>query len=124
MNTSATGPLAITRTFSSVTQSKYSGTVCRSWWTTSTVRPRVAQFPQDLDDRLLGDRVHALERLVHQVHRRVLHQCPGEEHPLLLPAGELADLPAGEVGHADPAERVECGLPLGAPGRRNQPSLP
>ena len=40
----------------------------------------LAQAAQEIDDRALGDRVDALERLVHQVDVRVLDERPGEEH--------------------------------------------
>ena len=45
--------------------------------------------------------VHSGERLVCQVEVRVLGQRPGQKHPLLLAAGELADLAVGEVRYAD-----------------------
>ena len=114
MKTSATGPLAMRRTLSSVTQSKYSGTVCRSWWTTTTVLPAARSSLQQGDDGPLGGGVHALERLVHEVDLGILHQRPGQEDALLLPAGKLADLPVGVVGHAHLVQRVQRQLALGA----------
>src|SRR5690606_4002280 len=39
VNASSVGPAAMSRMFSSTTQSKYSGTVCKSWCTTNTVLP-------------------------------------------------------------------------------------
>ena len=35
-----------------------------------------------------------------------MHECPRQENALLLAAGEFADLPAGQVGHADFRQRV------------------
>src|SRR3546814_8744389 len=69
----------------------------------------------------LGGGVDAGERLVHEVQVGFLGQRPGQEHPLLLSAGELADLPAGEVRHAD---LVETGQRRRAvpPGDRPQPA--
>ena len=52
----------------------------------------VAQLRQQPHDRVLGRDVDAGERLVEQDHLALLRQRPGEEHPLPLPARELADL--------------------------------
>src|SRR3546814_18926733 len=62
-----------------------------------------------------------LFRSVHEGQVGFLGQRPGQEHPLLLSAGELADLPAGEVRHAD---LVETGQRRRAvpPGDRPQPA--
>ena len=72
------------------------------------------ELAQDFDNRFLGDRVDALKRFVHEIDRRVLHECPREKDALLLPARELADLSVRIVRHADAAECLERGLPLGA----------
>ena len=44
-----------------------------------------AELAEKLDDRALGGRVDALERLVHEVELRVLDERPRQEHALLLP---------------------------------------
>ena len=43
------------------------------------------------------NRVDRAERLVHQQHRRVGGERPGHPDPLLLPAGQLVRVPAGQV---------------------------
>ena len=84
-----------------------------------------AQLAQQVDDRALGGRIDAGERLVHEVELGVLRQRPRQEHALLLPAGELADLPVGVVGHADPAPGSAAPARAAAlPGRRTQPRRP
>ena len=50
-----------------------------------------------MDDGVFGDGVDGGEGLVHEIDLRVLHQSPRQEGALLLPAGELADLPVGEI---------------------------
>ena len=121
MNTCATGPLATRRTFSIVTQSKYSGTVCRSWWTTTTVLPACAQTLEQIHDRALGRGVHPLERLIHEVDLGILHQGAGQEDALLLAAGELADLAVGEVD-ACPLAPAPHGLSLLVTSRAADPA--
>src|SRR5690606_19702589 len=51
--------------------------------------------------------------LVEQVELGVLHQRPGEEHALLLPAREPTDLAPREVAHADGLEGGQRPLALG-----------
>ena len=88
--------------------------------------PALPQGPQQLDDRLLRRRVDALEGLVHEVDLGVLDERTGEEDALLLAAGELADLAAGELGHADLLERLPRGRAiLGArPPHPAEPPVP
>ena len=53
------------------------------------------------------DRVDRAERLVHQHHRRVGGQRPGDADPLLLAAGELGRVALGELrGQPDPLEQL------------------
>ena len=49
--------------------------------------------------------VDAGEGLVEQDHLAVLGQRAGEEHALLLAAGEFADLALAEIAHADAGKR-------------------
>ena len=67
----------------------------------------------------LGGGVDSLKWLVHKVDLGVLGQCAGQEHPLLLPTGELADLAAGIAGHANFLQGFHRLLPLGTPGPTN-----
>ncbi len=82
-----------------------------------------AQLRQQRYDRPLSRGVHPRERLIHQVEVGILHERAGKQHSLLLTARQLADLPPGEIRHADLVERLEGGLPL--PGARTpQPAEP
>lgn len=49
--------------------------------------------------------VEATERLVEQEHLGFLRQCPGEQHPLLLPARQGGEGAVGEVLGPHPGER-------------------
>src|SRR5262249_50348463 len=78
----------------------------------------VTQLLQQEEDRALGGGVHAGHRLIHKVDVRLLRQRPRQEGPLLLPAGELADLPVRQVADADLAQTLPCPgalLPAGTP---------
>ena len=53
-----------------------------------------------------ADRVDRAERLVHQHHRRIDGQRPGDADPLLLASGQLARIAVGELGvEADQVEQ-------------------
>ncbi len=56
-------------------------------------------------------RSRAPEGFVEQQGRGVVDQGPGQGHPLLLAAGELSGLAAGEVGEAHDREQLvdPCG---------------
>ena len=58
--------------------------------------------------------VDARRRLVHQQQLRAAEQRPGDEHPLLLAARQLADVAVGEVADAEALEHV---VDLGLLGR-------
>src|SRR5699024_3272254 len=45
----------------------------------------------------LGRDVQVVGRFVQQQQARLLGQCPGELHPLALPAGEGGEVPVGQV---------------------------
>jgi hypothetical protein len=64
-----------------------------------------AQFVDHLLEDRLGRRIDAGERLVQQVDQPRPDQRPRQDRPLLLPAGELADLGAGVMEHADLPQR-------------------
>jgi hypothetical protein len=64
----------------------------------------VLQRLQDIDDGAFRGGVDTGERLVQKVEIGILRQRPGEEHALLLAAGQLADLAVREIAHADPVE--------------------
>src|ERR1035441_6384554 len=51
-------------------------------------------------------RVQRAQRLVPQQHRRPEHQRPGQGHPLLLAAGQLAGAAPGERAELDEVERL------------------
>ena len=77
--------------------------------------------PEELVLQLLADdRVDRAERLVHQHHRRVGGERPGHADALLLAAGELVRVAAGELrGQADPLEQLEAAAraPSAGPSR-------
>ncbi len=54
-----------------------------------------------------------------------LSQRPRQKRPLLLPAGELADLPAGQIRQADLRQALAGPLPLLAsrPAKPAQPAV-
>ena len=64
--------------------------------------------------------VEAGEGLVEQQHPGVLDQGPGDQHPLALAAGELAEGLAREGLEADPLQRRPRRRAILAPGRRHQ----
>jgi hypothetical protein len=73
---------------------------------------RLAQRLQHRDDGPLRLRVHALERLVHQVDPGILHQRTRQEDALLLAARQLADLAGREVHHVHLLQRRQRQLTL------------
>ena len=63
--------------------------------------------------------------LVGEDQRRVVHQRPGDRHPLLLAAGEVAGEVVDPVGEVDGAEQLEgAGLRLLRPSRRLPTAAP
>ena len=86
---------------------------------------RRAQTVEQLEHRLLGAHVDAGEGLVEQQDVRLLGERAGEKDALLLPAGELADRPPGEVGDAELLERAAHRLAVGRlrPLQRPQPAV-
>ena len=73
----------------------------------------LAQPREEVEDRLLGVHVHAGEGLVEQQHVRLLGERPGEEHALLLAAGQLADGAPRELGDAELVETARHHLAVG-----------
>ena len=73
------------------------------------------------DDCPFRGHIHPGEGFVHEVEPGILGQGAGEEHPLLLAAGQLADLPLGKVGHAHLLEGVQRNLTI-FPADRTQPA--
>src|SRR5450759_2681707 len=74
----------------------------------------LAQPREEAEDRLLGVHVHAGERLVEQQHVRLLGERPGEEHALLLAAGQLADGAPRELGDAELVQTARHHLAVGS----------
>ena len=68
----------------------------------------VVQVVEQVEDVVAGADVDARRRLVHQQQVRIAEQCPGDEHALLLAAGELADVrdPPGPRCRAATAPRA------------------
>ena len=79
-----------------------------SWVTKTTVlRSRLLDRRNSLLQPLAGDRVEGAERLVHEQHRRVGRERPGDADPLLLAAGELARVAVGEASPGSRPTSVE-----------------
>src|SRR5665647_2806705 len=74
----------------------------------------LAQPREEAEDRLLGVHIHAGERLVEQQHVRLLGERPGEEHALLLAAGQLADGALRELGDAELVQTARHHLAVGS----------
>ena len=66
---------------------------------------RVTEIAEDAQDKVLRRHVDSGERLVQKKDLGVLQKRPGDEHALLLTAGEGADLDGGEGTHPDLRER-------------------
>ena len=62
--------------------------------------------PQLAPGALAQRRVEVRERLVEQQDARLGRERPGERHPLLLAARDLADAPALEAGEVDQRQRL------------------
>ncbi len=86
-------------------RSQNSGTLPRLWVETSITRPSSRSSRSSLTICVLGLDVDAGEGLVEQDDPAVLGQRAGEEDPLLLAAGQFADLALAEIAHADTGKR-------------------
>jgi hypothetical protein len=82
------------------------------------------QVPQHPNDCALGCSVHASEGLVENEKVSTLRQGAGQKHPLLLTAGELADLPLGESRHADLLQAAQRQGSLASAGKPEKANLP
>ena len=85
--------------------------------------PLLPQLTEQLEDDLLGGGIHAGHRLIHEVDFGLLGESPGQKHPLLLPAGELADLPPLELREAHFLQALPGPFPLAMP-RPPKPAQP
>ena len=61
---------------------------------------------EEVQDLVAGAHVDAGRGLVEQQHSGLAEQRPGDEHPLLLAAGELADVAIAEAADAELVEHV------------------
>lgn len=69
---------------------------------------RVIGCPHQVEQfELVGD-VEMVRRFVEDEHGRVLGEGSGEEHALAFPAGELREVPVGQVAGTDASEGVMC----------------
>ena len=75
-----------------------------------------AQAVEEREQGLARAHVHAREGLVQQQHVRLLGERPGEEHALLLAAGELADGAPLELGDAELVQAARHHLAVGGLG--------
>ena len=82
-----------------------------------------AQVVEDFQDRLLAGHVEAGQRLVQHQQLGLLGQGTRQEDPLLLTAGQFADLAFGEVGHADLRQRRLDHGPIAPARPAQQPDL-
>ena len=65
-----------------------------------------AQQVENLEDSFLRRHIQPGQRIVHQEQLGFLRQRAGNEHPLLLTAGQFADLPVGKVGRTHQREGI------------------
>lgn len=69
--------------------------------------PAVPQHsPQVLEDRGPGQHVQGGEGLIQEEHPRLQRQRPGQADPLRLAPRERPGMPPGQVGHAEPLQRL------------------
>ena len=73
----------------------------------------VAEFAEQTHDRLLGADIDAGKGLVEEDDAAGLSEGAGHEDAFLLPAGKLADLAVAVIPHADAAQAVLDGGPVG-----------
>ena len=85
-------------------------------------RAGVLEAAERVGERLLARQVDACGRLVEHEQVGLAGQCAGDQHPLLLAAGERGDAVVATVGEADDVERVVDGGPVGARERAQQPA--
>ncbi len=71
---------------------------------------------EDGADDLKGLAVDGIEGLVEKVEVGIVEEGPGEEDPLLLPAGEGVDLAVGEMGDPEFLQELVGAVPLGPTG--------
>ena len=81
------------------------------------VQPSAASSRSRRGDGGLGALVDAGERLVQEHHGGTLGDAAGDEGALLLPAGQLADLPVGELGQFHAVQRQVDGGAVRLGGR-------
>ena len=84
----------------------------------------VAQLPQQADDPGFGFDVHAGKRLVEQDHLALLGNRTGQKHALLLPAGQLANLPMAQLEHIYTLQGVGDDLLIAFFGTTQKPHMP
>ena len=78
-----------------------------SWVTCTKVMPDLGLDPLELELHLPAQlEVEGAERLVEQQHLGPVDQRPGQRDPLLLAAGELVRLAAGQLRRAHQLEHV------------------
>ena len=69
--------------------------------------PVGVEVGEQVEDVVAGLEVDAARRLVEEQERRVGDQRAGQEDPLLLAAGQLADVAAGQAADAQPLEQAD-----------------
>jgi hypothetical protein len=79
------------------------------------------QLGQGVREGLLAHQVHPGHRLVHDQQVRPPGQGPGDQHPLLLAAGQRGDRVADPVQHPDRGQRLAHGPAIG-PGPPAHPA--
>ena len=98
-----------------------------SWVTTTTARSgRTAAFAEQFHDGQAGLVVERGRRLVADQQPRLVHQGPGDRHPLHLPAGELAGQAVQLLAHPERCQDLAGAAdgPLVATSRRSPAGSP
>src|SRR3970282_313398 len=72
--------------------------------------PAAFQLVEDREDLFARRRVQVPRRLVGEDDRRLIHERPGDRHPLALSAGELVGTRPDPVAEVDALERLPRAL--------------
>ena len=88
-------------------------------------QPVGVQVVEQVQDLVAGAHVDAGRRLVQQQQVGLAEQRAGDEHALLLAAGQLADVAVGQVADAEPVEHLVRPRPArrGSRHGRRRPSV-
>ena len=88
-------------------------------------RPRrLLKAPENRVDLVAGFRVELAGRLVGEDQDRLLHQCPGDRHPLLFAAGKLVGAVVEPLAKADLRQQIDRPAAVARPSPRGAETAP